>query len=153
MLPRRAQELIILVIGVFTPLGVLAVNGSAFIMRHLAEARLILAFCALISGLFLNGLAAFAGHRRARRHLPDLLEEYRWWIWAAIVLVVVASAVVGAYLTYLGMADATKLPDRTAVIASAFLLLFPFAITYAANHLEARRSQRPTRRTPEPKTR
>ena len=37
MIPRRAQEVIILVIGVFTPLGVLAVNGSAFLMRHLAS--------------------------------------------------------------------------------------------------------------------
>src|SRR6202022_1662381 len=80
VIPRRAQEVIILVIGVFTPLGVLAVNGSAFLMRHLPETRLILAFGALLSGLLLNGLAAYAGHRRARRHVPDLLNEYRWWI-------------------------------------------------------------------------
>jgi len=139
MLPRRAQELIILVIGVFTPLGVLAVNGSAFIMRHLAEARLILAFCALISGLFLNGLAAYAGHRRARRHVPDILQEYRWWILVIVVLVVVGSAAAGAYFTYLGLQDASRLPNTTAVVASAFLLLFPFVITYAANHLEERR--------------
>lgn len=138
MIPRRAQELVILVIGVFTPLGVLAVNGSAFLMRHLPEARLILAFAALLSGLLLNSLAAYAGHRRARRHVPDLLNEYRWWIWVGIVVVVVASAVIGAYYTYLGLENASQLPNGTAVVASAFLLLFPFAITLLARRLDSR---------------
>ena len=142
MIPRRAQELIILAIGVFTPLGVLAVNGSAFLMQHLSETRLILAFGALLSGLLLNGLAAYAGHRRARRHVPDLLHEYRWWIWTAIVVIVVGSAVVGAYLTWLGLANASQLPNRYAVIASAFLLLFPFAITILARRLEEGRTER-----------
>jgi uncharacterized membrane protein len=127
---------VILVIGVFTPLGVLAVNGSAFLMRHLPETRLILAFAALLSGLLLNSLAAYAGHRRARRHVPDLLDEYRWWIWAGIVLVVAGSAVVGAYYTYVGLDDASQLPNGYAVVASAFLLLFPFAITLAARRLD-----------------
>ena len=142
MIPRRAQELIILGVGVFTPLGILAVNGSAFLMRHLPETRIVLAFGALLSGLLLNGLAAYAGHRRARRHVPDILHEYRWWIWSLIVVVVVGSAVVGAYFTYLGLEDANRLPDRTAVIAAAFLLLFPFAITIAARRLEEGRTAR-----------
>ena len=142
MIPRRAQELIILGVGVFTPLGILAVNGSAFLMRHLPETRIVLAFGALLSGLLLNGLAAYAGHRRARRHVPDLLHEYRWWIWSLIVIVVVGSAVVGAYFTYLGLSDANRLPDRTAVIAAAFLLLFPFAITIGARRLEEGRTRR-----------
>jgi uncharacterized membrane protein len=139
VIPRRAQELVILVVGVFTPLGVLAVNGSAFLMRHLPETRLVLAFAALLSGLLLNSLAAYTGHRRARRHLPDLLHEYRWWIWTLIVLVVVGSAVVGAYFTYLGLEDARQLPNGTAVVASAFLLLFPFAITFVARRLDGGR--------------
>ena len=136
MIPRRAQEVIIVVIGVFTPLGVLAVNGSAFLMRHLPETRLILSFGALLSGLLLNSLAAYAGHRRARRHVPDLLREYRWWIWSLIVMIVVGSAVVGAYLTWLGLVDANQLPNRYAVIASFFLLLFPIAITAVARRFE-----------------
>jgi len=139
VIPRRAQELVILVIGVFTPLGVLAVNGSAFLMRHLPETRLILAFAALLSGLLLNSLAAYAGHRRARRHVPDLLHEYRWWIWVGIVLVVAGSAVIGAYYTYLGLENADQLPNGTAVVASAFLLLFPFAITLLARRLDSPR--------------
>jgi len=70
MIPRRAQEVIILVIGVFTPLGVLAVNGSAFLMRHLPETRLILAFGALLSGLLLNSLAATFATPPARYRPP-----------------------------------------------------------------------------------
>jgi uncharacterized membrane protein len=136
LIPRRAQEVIILVIGVFTPLGVLAVNGSAFLMRHLSETRLILAFGALLSGLLLNSLAAYAGHRRARRHVPDILREYRWWIWSLIAVIVVGSAVVGAYLTWLGLVDANQLPNRYAVIASFFLLLFPVVITLVARRFE-----------------
>ena len=141
MIPRRAQELIILVIGVFTPLGVLAVNGSAFLMQHLSETRLILTFGALLSGLLLNSLAAYAGHRRARRHVPDLLNEYRWWIWGLIAVIVVGSAVVGAYLTWLGLENASQLPNRYAVIASAFLLLFPFAITVVARRFDQGRME------------
>jgi len=94
MIPRRAQELIILGVGVFTPLGILAVNGSAFLMRHLPETRIVLAFGALLSGLLLNSLAAYAGHRRARRHVPDILHEYRWWIWSLIVIVVLVVLIV-----------------------------------------------------------
>jgi uncharacterized membrane protein len=133
--------LVILVVGVFTPLGVLAVNGSAFLMRHLPETRLILAFAALLSGLLLNSLAAYTGHRRARRHLPDLLQEYRWWIWTLIVLVVAGSALFGAYLTYVGLEDANRLPNGTAVIASCFLLFFPFVITFVARRLDGGRTE------------
>jgi uncharacterized membrane protein len=110
-------------------------------MQHLPEARIVLAFGALLSGLLLNGLAAYAGMRRARRHVPDLLHEYRWWIWAAVIVVVVGSAVVGAYLTYVGLEDATKLPNGIAVIASLFLLGFPFAITFAARRLDQARTE------------
>ena len=105
-------------------------------MRHLPETRLILALGALLSGLLLNSLAAYTGHRRARRHVPDLLREYRWWIWSLIVVIVVGSAVVGAYLTWLGLVDASQLPNRYAVIASFFLLLFPIAIAAVARRFE-----------------
>ena len=151
MIPRRAQEAIILAIGVFTPLGVLAVNGSAFLMQHFSETRLILTFGALLSGLLLNSLAAYAGHRRARRHVPDLLHEYRWSIWGLIVLIVVGSAVVGSYLTWLGLENASRLPNRYAVIASAFLLLFPFVITLLARRFDRGRPEtRPGKRKKPP---
>jgi len=82
VIPRRAQELVILVVGVFTPLGVLAVNGSAFLMRHLPETRLVLAFAALLSGLLLNSLAGTRNHLlhrcpgAATQTVPDRSNPY-----------------------------------------------------------------------------
>src|ERR671927_332723 len=68
---RQVREAVFLVIGLSTPVGILAVNGSAFIMGHLAEFRLAIAVCALASGLSLNGLGAWAALNRAQRYLPD----------------------------------------------------------------------------------
>ena len=140
MRSRRIQEIIFLVIGVTTPVGILAVNGSAFVMRNLASFRLILSICALVSALFLNGLAAYEILRRSHLHLPDLMAEYRNWIYALAGLIVVLSATVGAYFTYLGMRDPGKLPDRIAVFTALGLLLVPFAITYVARRVEERRN-------------
>src|ERR687883_101981 len=69
---RQVREAVFLVIGLSTPLGILAVNGSAFVMGHLPEFRLAIAGCALASGLSLNGLGAWAALNRAQRYLPDL---------------------------------------------------------------------------------
>jgi len=146
---RRFREAAFIAIGVITPLGILAVNGSAFVMRHLADFRLVLSICALVSALFLNGLAAWAAMRRARRHVPDLLAEYRYWIWAGIGIVVTATAAGGAYFTYLGMRDPNRLPDPLSVATAVLLLLMPVAVTFVARRLEERRS--PARRAPQKK--
>lgn len=143
MSTRRVQEIVFLVIGVTTPVGILAVNGSAFVMRNLASFRLILSICALVSALFLNGLAAYEILRRSHLHLPDLMAEYRRWIYALAGLIVVTSAVVGAYFTFIGMRDPARLPDRTAVLTALGLLLVPFAITYVARRIEERRNPTP----------
>ena len=70
--PGGEQAALLLGTGILRTVGGLAGNGSAFLMRHLPETRLILAFGALLSGLLLNSLAAYTGHRRARRHVPDI---------------------------------------------------------------------------------
>ncbi len=142
---RRFREVAFIAIGVITPLGILAVNGSAFVMRHLADFRLILSICALVSALVLNGLAAWAAMRRARRHVPDLLAEYRYWIWAGVVIVVAGGAVGGAYFTYLGMRDPNRLPDPISVATALVLLLMPVAVTFIARRLEG---SRPTAQAP-----
>ena len=148
MRSRRVQEVVFLVIGVTTPVGILAVNGSAFVMRNLASFRLILSICALVSALFLNGLAAYEILRRSHLHLPDLMAEYRKWIYALAGLIVVVSAVVGAYFTFVGMRDPNRLPDRTAVLTAFGLLFVPFAITYIARRIEERRNPTPVTPTP-----
>ena len=57
----------LLTLGVITPIGILAVNVSAFVMTHLAEFRMGIAALALLSGLVLNGLTAWWLLRLASR--------------------------------------------------------------------------------------
>ena len=46
-----SSRLLLLVIGIITPVGILVVNASAFVMRNLEQFRIGIAICALISSL------------------------------------------------------------------------------------------------------
>lgn len=127
---RRVRELLLVIIGVITPVGVLAVNVSAFIMQHLGEFRLTIAACALISALVLNGFSAYLALRFAERNATPLFTEYRWWIVSLAVIAVLISAAVTTVLTYLGMRDPRHLPDLLSVLGSIAALAMPFALTY-----------------------
>jgi hypothetical protein len=132
---RRVRELVLLTLGVITPIGILAVNFSAFVMVHLNEFRTGIAACALLSGLVLNGLTAWWLLRLASRNAPPLFREYRRWAVGAAVLIVLLTAAGGGYLTYLGLRDPRRLPDALSVVVSAFMLLLPLAVTFAGRRL------------------
>jgi hypothetical protein len=133
---RRIEELVILVIGVSTPIGILAVNASAFIMQHLQQFRLAIGICALASGLCLNGLGAYAALGRAYGYAPRLYAEYRTWAVGIAVVVVGAWSVIGAWLTYISMQDPRRLPNLAAVLTAVWLLLLPFLMTFAARRFK-----------------
>jgi len=118
-----------------TPLGILAVNASAFVMVHLAQFRIGIAACALISGLVLNGLTAWWLLRLASRNAPPLYREYRLWAIGAAVLIVLVTAGGGGYLTYLGLNDPRRLPDPLSVIVATFMLLLPLGVSVAARRI------------------
>src|SRR2546430_17523986 len=99
---QRFKELIFLVVGASTPLGILAVNGSAFVMQHLGQFQVIIAACALVSGLSLNGLTAWAALGRAERFAPQLFAEYRMWLVRGVVGFVIGVSIFGGHGT-LGM--------------------------------------------------
>jgi hypothetical protein len=126
---------VLLAIGVVTPLGILAVNISAFVMVHLAQFRIGIAACALLSGLVLNGLTAWWLLRLASRNAPPLFREYRLWAIGVAVLIVLLTAAGGGYLTYLGMRDPQRLPDSLSVIVATFMLLLPLAVTFAGRRM------------------
>jgi len=123
------------VVGVVTPIGILAVNAAAFVMRHLTEFRVGLAAAALVSGMLLNGAAI----RFARRNAPLLYAEYRRVALAAAVLFVAVPSAIGAYWTYLGLVDPGQLPNRWGVLASLGMLGLPFAVTYVDRRYLRRR--------------
>jgi|SRR5437879_3959303 len=133
---RRVQDLVFLVIGVSTPIGILAVNGSAFIMRHLQEFRLGIAVCALVSGLSLNALGAYAALARSYAHAPRLYTEYRYWLVGIAAVVVIAWSAVGAWLTYISMQNPKNLPNLAAVLTALWLLFLPFAVTFVSRRFK-----------------
>src|SRR6202022_4860349 len=96
---RRMREIVLLTLGVITPLGILAVNASAFVMMHLDQFRIGIAACPLGSGLVLNGLTAWWLLRLARSTAPPLYPEYRWWAIGIAVVIVLLTAGGGGYLT------------------------------------------------------
>ncbi|OLD53980.1 MAG: hypothetical protein AUI56_01775 [Actinobacteria bacterium 13_1_40CM_2_66_13] len=118
-----------------TPLGILAVNASAFVMVHLNEFRVGIAACAVVSGLVLNGLTAWWLLRMVSRNAPPLYREYRLWALGGSVLIVLLTAAAGGYLTYLGLRDPRRLPDALSVIVASFMILLPFAVSLAARRL------------------
>ena len=118
-----------------TPVGILAVNASAFVMLHLTQFRIGIAACALISGLVLNGLTAWWLLRLAARNAPPLYREYRAWALGAAVVIVLLTAAGGGYLTYLGLKDPQRLPDPLSVVVSTVMLALPFAVSIAARRM------------------
>ena len=118
-----------------TPVGILAVNASAFVMVHLAVFRVGIATCALVSGLVLNGLTAWWLLRLINRTAPPLYREYRWWAIGLSVLAVLATAAGGGYLTYLGLENPSRLPDLLSVVVASLMLLLPFAVSLAARRI------------------
>jgi hypothetical protein len=132
---RRLRESVLLTLGVITPIGILAVNVSAFVMTHLAQFRIGIAALALFSGLVLNGLTAWWLLRLASRSAGSLFREYRMWAIGVAVVIVAMTAAGGGYLTYLGMRDPRRLPDTLSMVVATFMVLLPLAVTFAGRRM------------------
>ena len=132
---RRLRELALVALGVITPLGILAVNGSAFVMLHLTQFRIGIAACAVISGLVLNGLTAWWLLRLASRNAPPLYREYRTWAIGAAVLIDGLTAGGAGYLTYLGLSNPARLPDPLSIVVATFTLLLPLAVAVVGRRI------------------
>ncbi|HEX9476339.1 MAG TPA: hypothetical protein VGA41_06765 [Candidatus Dormibacteraeota bacterium] len=104
-------------------------------MLHLTAFRLVIAGCAVLSGLVLNGLAAWWLLRLASVRAAPLYREYRIWAIGAAALIVALTAGAGGYLTFLGLRDPRHLPDALSIVVAAFMLLLPFAVTFAGRRI------------------
>ena len=125
-----SSRLLLVAIGVITPIGILVVNGAAFIMRNLAQFRIGIALCALISSLVLNGLTASWLLRLAGRREISIYVQHRDWATVVATIVVIGTSIGAAIFTYIGMSNPSHLPDGLAVITALLALLVPLAITY-----------------------
>jgi len=104
-------------------------------MVNLAAFRLGIAACAVVSGLVLNGLTAWWLLRLVSRTSPPLYREYRVPALIGSVLIVLATAAAGGYLTYLGLRDPRRLPDVLSVVVAVGMIALPFAISIAARRI------------------
>jgi hypothetical protein len=145
---QRMREMIFIVVGASTPIGLLAVNASAFVMLHLPAFRIAIAISALISGLSLNGLTAAALLARASRHVPQLIAEYKPWLIAAVAVFVTAISILGSYWTYQSMQDQRTLPNIYAVLTALWLLLLPVLMTFVARRLNGGGGRTPLQAAP-----
>jgi hypothetical protein len=127
-----SSRLLLLIIGIVTPIGILMVNAAAFVMRNLAQFRIAIALCALISSLVLNGLTAAWLLRLAGRRGFAAYMEHRDWATVIATIVVIGSSIGAAIFTYIGMSNPGHLPDGLAVLTSLLALLVPLGITYAS---------------------
>ena len=91
---------VLLAVGIITPIGILVVNAAAFVMRNLAQFRIGIAICALISSLVLNGLTASWLLRLARRRSIAIYLQHPDWATIAATIVVIATSV-GAAIDHL----------------------------------------------------
>ena len=125
-----SSRLLLVVIGIVTPIGILVVNASAFVMRNLVQFRLGIAACALVSSLVLNGLTASWLLRLAGRRSISIYLQHRDWATIVATIVVIGTSVGAAIFTYIGLSNPTQLPNGLAVITALLALLVPIGITY-----------------------
>ena len=125
-----SSRLLLVAIGIITPIGILVVNGAAFVMRNLEQFRVGIAVCALISSLVLNGLTASWLLRLAGRRSINIYLEHQEWATIIATIVVIGTSIGAAIFTYIGMSNPGHLPDTLAVVTSLLALLVPLGITY-----------------------
>jgi D-alanyl-lipoteichoic acid acyltransferase DltB (MBOAT superfamily) len=125
-----SSRLLLLVIGIITPVGILVVNASAFVMRNLQQFRIGIAVCALISSLVLNGLTASWLLRLAGRRSISIYLQHQEWATVIATTIVLATSIGAAIFTYIGMGNPSHLPDTLSVITALAALLVPIGITY-----------------------
>jgi D-alanyl-lipoteichoic acid acyltransferase DltB (MBOAT superfamily) len=125
-----SSRLVLLAIGIVTPLGILVVNAAAFVMRNLQQFRIGIAVCALISSLVLNGLTASWLLRLAGRRSISIYVQHQEWAGVIATTVVLATSIGAAIFTYIGMGNPSHLPDTLSVITALAALLVPIGITY-----------------------
>lgn len=139
LLRLRIREIVFLAVGLATPIGLLVVNGAAFVMDHLASFQVAITISALVSGLSLCGLAAYGVLLRFAAVFPGTYGRFHRWFIAASVLAVAAWSGLGAWGTYVSLGNRRLLPSLPAVLAALWLLALPLLATGAMRWLRRRR--------------
>jgi hypothetical protein len=153
MTRQQAREVVLLLVGISAPVGLLVVNGAAFVMEHLADFRLSIGIAVVASSLALSGLTAQVVLGRVAVFAPGLYSRYRLWMIGAAVVSVIAWSLLGGWGAYQSMADARTLPNVYAVLTALWLVALPFAMNLVSRRLRGGRSPAPAGPDVEPPSR
>jgi hypothetical protein len=135
-LPQDWRSCILPVIGLATPVGLLVVNFSAWVISQLGAFRWGVAVSALVSALILNSLTGLSVYRYVRNRWPDFVvsrQENETWVLVAAIVIILAVAVLSALFSYVGMANPKQLPNGIAVVTGFLGVVIPLALILGLN--------------------
>ncbi|HEX6539177.1 MAG TPA: hypothetical protein VF155_08360 [Candidatus Dormibacteraeota bacterium] len=119
------------IIGALTPVGLIVVNISVFIVKNLAEFRWAITILAFVSGLMLNSWAAINIYRTLQRRRPEsaLVSERNQEIALVLgMLVVIVAAFLTALFCYMGLSSEANLPNGVTFITGVGAVLIPIVL-------------------------
>ncbi|MBV8195615.1 MAG: hypothetical protein JOY80_08815 [Candidatus Dormibacteraeota bacterium] len=135
--PRRHGPLpflkrwLIPIVGAVTPVGLIVVNISVFIVKHLPEFRWTIAILAFVSGLMLNswaGLNIYRAFQRRRPEHPLVTERNQELVLVGGMLFVIVAAFLTALFCYLGLSSEAQLPNGVTFITGVVAVLVPIVL-------------------------
>lgn len=135
-LPEDWRSCILPVIGLATPVGLLVVNFSAWVISQLGAFRFGVAVSAFISALVLNSLTAINVLRFVRRRWPYFIvsrPENGTWVLVGAVVVILATAFLSSIFSYVGMSNPHDLPNGIAVITGFLGVIIPLGLAVGMN--------------------
>jgi len=140
-LPEDWRSCVLPVIGLATPIGLLMVNFSAWVILHLGAFRVGVAVSATFSALILNSLTAINVYRYIRNRWPDFVisrpQNENWVLVGAIALVIII-AVLSALFSYVGMSNPKELPNGIAVVTGFLGVVIPLGLILGLNRRQRR---------------
>ena len=150
--PRRhgflpfVKRWMIPIIGALTPLGLIVVNISVFIVKHLSEFRWSISILAFVSSLMLNSWAGLNVYRIVQRRRPDsalVKESNQELVLVGGLAVIIAAAFLTALFCYLGLSSEQGLPNVVTFLTGAIAFLVPILLQLMFRRgLRAKRPER-----------
>jgi len=115
-------------IGAITPVGLIVVNIAAFIVKHLGEFRWTITVLAFVSSMMLNSWFALNVYRVLQRRRPEhalVQDRNQEMVLIGGVFVVILFSFLAALFCYLGLGDASSLPNAPTFISGAVAIAIP----------------------------
>ena len=136
------------IVGALTPVGLIVVNISVFIVKHLSEFRWTIAILAFVSSLMLNSWAGLNVYRVLQRRRPDhalVKETNQELVLVGGMALIIAAAFVTALFCYLGLSSEKDLPNASTFFLGLIAFLVPILLQFVFRRgLRPRRPDRST---------